>query len=60
MKYSKQNILTHHFKLQIGQKYNSQQKRYLSENLQLNSGEMQNTISIKSYPQIFTPAEIAK
>ena len=41
MKYSKQNILIHHFKLQIGQKYDSQQKRYLSEDLQLNSGEMQ-------------------
>ena len=41
MKYLKQNKLIHHFKLQIGQKYNSQQKKYLSENLWLNSGEKQ-------------------
>ena len=41
MKYLKQNTLIHHFKLQIGQKYNSQQKKYLSENLWLNSGEKQ-------------------
>ena len=50
MKYLKQNILIHHFKLQIGQKYNSQQKKYLSENLWLNTGEKQKMHLTKTLP----------
>ena len=55
MEYLKQNILIHHFNWQIGQKYNSQQKNYLSENLWLNTGENQKIpILLKSYLLIFT------
>ena len=49
------------FQVANGQKYNSQQKKILSENLWLNTGEKQkNTILLKGCPLIFTSAKMPK